>query len=99
MAKKVLVCALCSHSIEDKKVIHSFEHKTLHTVLHCTQCLSLHPTKKHTLKKWLHVVLKKPLMTKYFFKKEIGCCKVSECIPWNGYCPKCGSELTLKEAA
>ena len=95
MAKKVLMCMLCSYSVEDKKVIHSYETNSTKSVLHCMQCLSLHAPKKRTVKKWLQMMLKKPFMAKYFFKRERGCCEASSSIEWNGRCPKCGSELTL----
>ena len=101
MTQKMLICTLCTHTIDEKRIIESFEKGYTHRIQHCTHCNTLHPIKKSTIKRWLGLAFKHPFRfiayTK-LAKKHCIQCDPFLLVEWNGRCPKCNAELLLKVA-
>ena len=101
MAQKTLVCTLCSHTIDSKKIITLFEKEEVHRIKQCTNCNTLHPIKKSSIKRWLALAFKHPFRFKAHLslaKKQCISCDPQFLVAWNGRCPLCNSELLLRVA-
>ena len=101
MNQKTLICTLCSHTIDEKRIITLFEKEQTHRIQHCTHCNTLHPIKKSNIKRWLELAFKHPFRFRAYRKRAKKYC--IQCDPlllvqWNGRCPKCNAELLLKVA-
>ena len=101
MNQKRLICTLCSHTIDNTKIITLFEKEEVHRIKHCTNCNTLHPTKKSSIKRWLGLAFKHPFRFRAYTKlakKHCIQCDPLHLVEWNGRCPKCNSELLLRVA-
>ena len=101
MTQKTLIYTLCSHTIDEKRIITLFEKEQTHRIQHCTHCNTLHPIKKSNIKRWLELAFKHPFRFRAYRKRAKKYC--IQCDPlllvqWNGRCPKCNAELLLKVA-
>lgn len=101
MTQKTLICTLCTHTIDEKRIIELFEKDQTHRIQHCTNCNTLHPIKKSNIKCWLGLALKHPFRFSGHLslaKKQCIQCDPLLLVQWNGRCPKCNSELFLRVA-
>ena len=101
MTQKMLICTLCAHTIDEKRIITLFEKEQTHRIQHCTHCNTLHPIKKSNIKRWLELAFKHPFRFRAYTKlakKHCIQCDPFLLVEWNGRCPKCNAELLLKVA-
>ena len=101
MTQKTLICTLCTHTIDEKRIIELFEKDQTHRIQHCTNCNTLHPIKKSNIKRWLELAFKHPFRFRAYTKlakKHCIQCDPLLLVQWNGRCPKCNAELLLKVA-
>ena len=101
MTQKTLICTLCSHTIDDKRIITLFEKEQTHRIQQCTHCNTLHPTKQKNIKRWLGLAFKHPFRFRAYTKlakKHCIQCDPLLLVQWNGRCPKCNAELLLRVA-
>ena len=97
-----LTCSLCHHTVKQPMILHSYKKNQVHKVRVCVQCSSLsHVSKQLSLKRLFQCCLKHPKYASSIFKNISHCktCQTDRWIEWNGLCPKCGSQMQLKEVS